>query len=362
MSQTIKSTGFKIMVVDDNVTNLNIARKALERLYDVLLIPSGEKALEILKRLTPDLILLDIEMPGLNGFEIIEKLKGSPPPTCDIPVIFVTGKNDSASEFAGLNLGAVDYIAKPFSVPLLQKRVELHLKLATQQRQLLDYSTNLEGMVQDKIRDMAELQYSIVHVMADMVEKRDGTTGEHLLRTREFIKLLIESVVEEGIYSDELSDVEPELYAHASQMHDVGKISISDSILLKPGKLTAEEFEIIKTHTVIGARSLDYATASVNEAQFLEIASEFARSHHEKWDGSGYPSGLSGEDIPLTGRLMAIVDVYDAIISKRPYKPSMTHEQAVDIIISDSGTHFDPKLVKVFERIAPHFKVIAQTY
>ncbi len=351
----------KIMVVDDNITNLNIARKALESLYDVILIPSGEKAVSILERLTPQLILLDIEMPGLSGFEVIEQIKKLPPPASKIPVIFVTGRNDATSEFDGLNLGAVDYIIKPFSVPLLQKRVELHLKLADQQKQLKDYSTNLEKMVEAKIRENTELQYSIVHVLADMVEKRDGTTGEHLLRTRSFIELLTASCVEESIYP-ELQNVDPGLYAHASQMHDVGKISIPDSILLKPGKLTPEEYEVIKTHTVIGSKALTHASDNVADTIFLELSSMFALTHHEKWDGTGYPNSLAGEDIPLIGRLMAIVDVYDAITSERPYKKAFSHEEAVDIITKDSGTHFDPKIVEVFVKISDQFKEISDTY
>ncbi len=354
-------TKMKIMVVDDNVTNLNIARKALESIYDVILIPSGEKAVSILERLTPQLILLDIEMPGLSGFEVIKLIKKLPPPASKIPIIFVTGRNDTTSEFDGLNLGAVDYIIKPFSVPLLQKRVELHLKLAEQQKQLKDYSTNLEKMVEAKIRENTKLQYSIVHVLADMVEKRDGSTGEHLLRTRSFIKLLTTRCIEEGIYP-ELQDVDPELYAHASQMHDVGKISIPDSILLKPGKLTPEEFDIIKTHTLIGSKALSHASDNIDDAIFLELSSMFAGTHHEKWDGTGYPNGLKGEEIPLIGRLMAIVDVYDAITSERPYKKAFSHEEAVNIIVGDSGTHFDPKLVEVFTKIADQFKEISNTY
>ncbi len=350
----------RIMVVDDNVTNLNIARKALEDEYNVMLIPSGEKALEVLNKIQPDLILLDIEMPGLDGFAVINRIKAMAAPTCDIPVIFLTAKAEAESEFEGLNLGALDYIIKPFSVPLLLKRVELHLKLAKQQKELLRYSNNLEEMVQDKTKDIIELQYAIVYVMADMVERRDGSTGGHLSRTRRFMKELLDEVVDKGMHTELLEGIDNEMYAHACQMHDVGKISIQDGILLKPGKLTADEFEIMKQHAAMGADAIINALNSIKDAMFLEVAAEFANTHHEKWDGSGYPNGLKGDEIPITGRLMAIVDVYDALISERPYKSAMSHEKAIEIIKNDSGTHFDPALVEVFLGIADKFKVIAQ--
>ncbi len=352
----------RIMVIDDNVTNLNIARMALEELYEVILIPSGEKALKLFEKITPDLILLDVDMPGMNGFDVITKIKESPSPTKDIPVIFVTAKDDNKSEFEGLNLGAVDYITKPFSFPLLLKRVELHLALVKQQRELHNYSQNLEKMVDEKTKVISELQYAIVHVLSDMVERRDGSTGGHLIRTQHYLKVLLEAVQKECIYPDELSDIDVNLFLHASQLHDVGKMSIPDNILLKPGKLTPEEFEIMKKHTTLGENAIRYAMSSVQEKKFLEIAASFAGSHHEKWNGTGYPRGYFERQIPIEGRLMAIVDVYDALISERPYKKPFTHEKAVGIIEEDSGTHFDPLLINVFLKIADTFKTIAQTY
>ncbi len=348
----------KIIVVDDNVTNLNIVRKALEDQYDLVLVPSGEKALAILAKVNPDLILLDIEMPDMDGFEVIERIKKMPHPITEVPVIFLTARDDTRTEFEGLDLGAVDYIIKPFSFPLLLKRVELHLKLAQQQKELQNYSTNLEGMVREKTLLITQLQYAIVHGLADMVEKRDGNTGGHLARTREYLKELITKTIEEGIYP-ELNDIDVELYAHASQMHDVGKISTPDSILLKEGKLTAEEFSIMQKHTLVGSEAIRSSMKDIQDAEFLLVAAEFALSHHEKWNGTGYPNKLKGEEIPLIGRLMAIVDVYDALISQRPYKNAFSHEQAVEIVIESSGTHFDPKLVEVFSHIADTFKEIS---
>ncbi len=350
----------KIMIVDDNVTNLNIARKALDELYDVVLIPNGEKALAILAKVRPDIILLDVDMPGLSGFDVIKEIKKMPVPICDIPVIFVTAKGDMNSEFEGLNLGAVDYIIKPFSFPLLQKRVELHVKLAYQQNELQNYSNNLEKMVKEKTSAITEMQYAVVHALSDLVEKRDGSTGGHIYRTRTFMKILIDSVKQQNVYSEEMQNIDAELYAHASQMHDVGKISISDSILFKEGRLTEDEFNIMKKHTIIGEQAISYSMRDVQDFEFLRVAAEFAKTHHEKWNGTGYPLGLKEKEIPISGRLMAIVDVYDALISVRPYKPAMRHEQAVDIILKDCGTHFDPELVSVFMTVADTFKEISQ--
>lgn len=343
----------QIMIIDDNVTNLNIARMALESQYDLLLIPSGEKALKLFERNTPDLILLDVDMPGMDGFEVIKRIKESSYPVRNTPVIFVTAKDDSDSEFDGLNLGAVDYITKPFSFPLLRKRVELHL-------QLQQYSQYLEKMVADKTKVITELQYSIVHVLSDMVERRDGSTGGHLLRTRDYLRVLLAEVQSQGLYHDELKDVDEEQFVQAAQLHDVGKISIPDSILLKKGRLTPPEFDVMKTHTTLGEEAIRYAMSSVQEKKFLEIAASFAGTHHERWDGTGYPRALRERQIPITGRLMAIVDVYDALISERPYKRPLPPDAARDIILDERGTHFDPLLVDVFERVTELFKVIAQ--
>lgn len=342
----------QIMIIDDNVTNLNVARTALEKDYYVLLIPSGEKALKLFERVTPDLILLDVDMPGMNGFEVIKQIKHSPHPVRTVPVIFLTAKDDSSSEFDGLNLGAVDYITKPFSFPLLLKRIELHL-------QLQRYSQSLEKMVEEKTRVITELQYSIVHVLSDMVERRDGSTGGHLIRTQQYLKVLLDEVRKQRLYGDELKDVDDYMFTQASQLHDVGKMSIPDSILLKAGRLTPGEFEIMKTHTTLGEEAIRYAMSGVQEKKFLEIAASFAGTHHERWDGGGYPRALKANKIPIEGRLMSIVDVYDALISERPYKKPFTHREAKEIIINERGTHFDPLLVDVFEMVSEVFGRIA---
>lgn len=345
----------QIMIIDDNVTNLNIARRALESRYEVLLIPSGEKALRLFERITPDLILLDVDMPEMNGFEVISRIKQSPYPVRNVPVIFVTAKSDSESEYDGLNLGAVDYITKPFSFPLLLKRVELHL-------QLQQYSHNLEKMVEEKTKVISELQYAIVRVMSDMVERRDGSTGHHLMRTQSYLRVLLEEVRKQKIYVDELCDMDEDLYLNASQLHDIGKMSIPDRILLKAGKLSEEEFEVMKTHAELGEEAIRCAMAGVQEIKFMEIAASFAGTHHERWDGRGYPRGLQERAIPIEGRLMAIVDVYDALISERPYKPPIPHETAKRMILQECGTHFDPLLIQVFDKVAGVFQSVAHSH
>lgn len=345
----------QIMVIDDNVSNLNLARMVLEQEYDVLLIPSGEKALRLLEHITPDLILLDVDMPNMNGFQVIQLIKQAPQPLCSVPVIFLTGKNDSNSEYLGLNAGAVDYIRKPFSKALLLKRVELHL-------QLQHYSWHLEKMVEEKTKVIAGLQYSIVQVMSDLVERRDGSTGGHLIRTQKYLQILLTEVKKCGIYREELSRIDEDLYIRASQLHDIGKISIPDSILLKEGKLSPQEFEVMKCHTTLGEDAIRSAMSGVEETEFLEIAAAFAGTHHEHWDGTGYPCALREREIPIEGRLMAIVDVYDALVSERPYKRPFPCDVAKDIILEGAGTHFDPLLISVFEKVSDLFQTVAQNY
>ncbi len=344
----------KIMIVDDNVTNLSIARKALDEDYGVILIKDGKIALAEIPNTNPDLILLDVDMPGMSGFEVMQKIKTElTEPYKSIPVIFLTAKDDGGSEFQGLNLGAVDYVRKPFSAALLKKRVELHLKLHS-------YNTNLQNMVKDQITHIEELQYAVVYSMSEMVERRDHTTGGHIARTSKYLKALMQKLIEDSPYSSQLAEVDMNMYVHAAQMHDVGKISISDQILLKEGKLTEEEYEIMKQHTYFGGDILESSVKDIRNFPFLETAALFALSHHEKWNGTGYPNGLKGENIPICGRMLAIADAYDAIISKRPYKAAKKHKEAVEIIVSDSGEHFDPVMVKAFVAVADEFEEISK--
>jgi putative two-component system response regulator len=348
-----------IFLVDDNMSNLTTGKTMLKDHYDVFSIPSGNKLFEILEKVRPDLILLDIEMPQMNGYSAIKKLK-SEQNTRDIPVIFLTARGDPGSELEGLSLGAIDYISKPFSPPLLLKRLENHLLIRNQQIALKDYNDNLQQMVQKRTRQVVELQNSILNTIAEMVEFRDDITGGHIERTQSYLKLLVDKLLLERIYWNEVSTWNLEFLISSAQLHDVGKIAISDAILNKPGKLTPEEFEIMKRHASIGEAAIEGIMKTSSENDFLQHAKIYAGTHHEKWDGSGYPRGLKNTDIPLQGRLMAIADVYDALIAIRPYKQPFSPRQAEEIILEGREKHFDPTLVELFQDMAAQFAQIAE--
>jgi putative two-component system response regulator len=303
--------------------------------------------LKILEKNIPDLILLDVEMPEMNGYEVIKVMKGKAE-TAQIPVIFLTAKSDGESELEGLSLGAIDYIFKPFSPLLLLKRIENHLLLES-------HKHNLQKMVDAKTKTVVELQNPILKTMAELVEFRDNITGEHIGRTQRYLDVLLNAILKNGLYEDEISKWNMSLVLQSAQLHDVGKIAIKDGILQKPGKLTDDEFEQIKFHTIFGERVINKIKESTTEQEFMEYARIFAISHHEKWNGNGYPGKLKGEEIPLLGRIMAIADVYDALVSERPYKKSFSHDEAVEIIKKDSGSHFDPKIVEVFLSVTDDF-------
>jgi putative two-component system response regulator len=349
----------KIFLVDDNMTNLTTGKTMLKAWYDIFSIPSGAKLFEILEKVMPDLILLDIEMPEMNGYDAIKRLKAEKK-TRDIPVIFLTARNDPGSELEGLNLGAIDYVSKPFSPPLLLKRLENHLLIRNQQTALKDYNDNLQRMVQKKTRQVVELQNSILNTVTEMVEFRDDITGGHIERTQSYLKLLVDKLLVEKIYWEEVSTWNLEFLIPSAQLHDVGKIAISDAILNKPGKLTTEEFEIMKKHASIGEAAIEGIMKTTTDHDFLHHAKIFAGAHHEKWDGSGYPRGLKNFAIPLQGRLMAIADVYDALIALRPYKQPLIPQEAERIILEGREKHFDPVLTDLFRELSPRFARIAE--
>ncbi|MDR3278333.1 MAG: response regulator [Oscillospiraceae bacterium] len=343
-----------ILVVDDNMTNLTMGKEILKEQYKVFPIPSAEIMFDLLESLTPDMILLDIEMPEMNGYEAIEILKKNPK-WAEIPVIFLTAKTDEGSEFEGLSLGAIDYVHKPFSAPLLLKRIENHLVSELQKRQLKEFNDNLAELVRRKTQEVFDLQNAVLSTVADLVEFRDDVTGGHVSRTQRYLKMLLDEMIRENVYSDEISQWDMNHLLPSAQLHDVGKIAISDLILNKPGKLTAAEFEIMKTHAIVGVEAIKRIQSNAAGQIFLHHAKLIAGTHHEKWDGSGYPLGLHGAGIPLEGRLMAIADVYDALVSPRPYKAPFPAEEARRIIEEGSGAHFDPILVKVFANVADDF-------
>jgi len=353
-----------IFLVDDDLTNLTIGYNALSKLYDVVTLNSGERLLKTLEKRIPDLILLDVDMPVMDGYETIRRIKANDA-FAFIPVVFLTAKNDGESELEGLSLGAIDYIVKPFSPPLLRKRIEVHLliesqkiELTSQKNELINFNLNLQEIVNEKTHAVLELQNAVLRTMAELVECRDDITGGHIERTQSYLRIMIEGMWQYGLYWDEVSQWDAELVLQSAQMHDVGKIAIEDAILRKPGKLTEEEFEKIKGHAEFGGKVIERIKLSTASHEFLEHAMIFAGAHHEKWDGTGYPNGLTGKNIPLQGRIMAIADVYDALVSERPYKKAFSHQKAVDIITKDSGTHFDPALIDLFLEVSDEFEKV----
>ena len=348
-----------IMLVDDDETSLAMGKEILEDRYTIYPISSGEKFFEIIKKVYPDLILLDIEMPNMDGYEVIKRLKKFAD-TAEIPVIFLTARDDPGNELEGLSLGAIDYIAKPFSPPLLVQRIENHLLIMSQRKELKRYNQSLREMVDEQTREIKNLQNAVLNTIAEVVEFRDDMSGGHIERILRYLRIMISNLQERALYQEEVSGWDVELLISAAQMHDVGKICISESILNKQGKLNPEEYGEIKKHPAFGLMIIDKIRQLIGEHTFLSYASVIADAHHERWDGTGYPEGLKGEDIPLAGRLMAIADVYDALVSVRPYKQPMGPAEAAAEIIRASGTAFDPVLVDVFKTLADDCAVIAE--
>ncbi|GMO27969.1 MAG: two-component system response regulator [Termitinemataceae bacterium] len=353
------STKSVIMLVDDNLTNLTMGKNILKDQYNIYPLNSASMLFELIDNVVPDLILLDIEMPEMDGFETIKKLKANPA-TADIPVFFLTSKSDPKSELEGFNLGAADYISKPFSPPLLLKRIENQLIIVSQTKKLKDYNDNLQSKVDEKTKQVLELQNAILRTVAELVEFRDDANSGHIERTQKYLQILIRKMVEKKVYSEEISQWDLNFLIPAAQLHDVGKIAISDILLNKPNKFSKEEFELMKKHTIFGVAAIKEIEKQTKENAFLYHAKIFAGTHHEKWDGTGYPRGLKGTAIPLQGRIMAIADVYDALISSRPYKAPISIGVAERIIVGSAGTHFDPVLVDVFKQVANQFSEIAR--
>lgn len=349
-----------VLVVDDTPDNLTLMSGLLKDRYRVKVAPNGEKALKIVQGdQRPDLILLDIMMPGLSGYEVCEILKKEPT-TRDIPIIFLTAMSATEDEKKGLELGAVDFITKPVNPPIVLARVatQLHVKAAADF--LKDQNTYLEQEVAKRTRELADIQDVTILAMASLAETRDNDTGNHIRRTQHYVKLLAAQLKHHPRFSHILSDQAIDTLFKSAPLHDIGKVGIPDRILLKPGKFEPEEFEIMKTHCKLGRDAIIHAEDQLGlEVGFLKCAKEIAYSHQEKWDGSGYPEGLSGEAIPISARLMAVADVYDALISRRVYKEGMPHAKAVDIILEGRGSHFDPDVADAFVALADDFHAVA---
>lgn len=348
-----------IFLVDDDITNLTIGKKALMGTYNVFTLNSGQTALNMLENLTPDIILLDVNMPDMDGYQVISKLKSNEA-TADIPVVFLTALSNEEEELKGFSLGAIDYITKPFSTPLLLKRLEVHLLVESQKKELLKFNTQLTKLVADKTRTVEDLKNAILSTMAELVEYRDAITGGHIIRTQRYLRILLNAMHDANVYTSEISEYDEDLIIQSCQLHDIGKISVTDAILNKPARLTEDEFELMKSHALSGEKVILRLKEKAKDSEFLEYARIFAVAHHEKWDGSGYPHGLAQTNIPLLGRMMAIADVYDALVEARPYKPAFPHEKAVNIMLEGRGAQFDPQLIDVFSKIHEEFERISK--
>lgn len=352
-----------VLVIDDTPDNLVLMNSLLADLYQVKVANSGARGLRIASSVpAPDLILLDIMMPEMDGYAVCAELKADAR-THDIPVIFLTALSDSEDEQHGLDLGAVDYLTKPISPPIVLARIKNHLALKTHADFLRDKNAFLEREVAKRTAEVMAIQDVTILAMASLAETRDSDTGNHIRRTQHYVAALARQLQAHPRFVHYLTEANIVTLFKSAPLHDIGKVGIPDRILLKPGRLTPEEFEVMKSHTTLGRDAIEHAEQSLGvQVSFLTCAKEIALSHQEKWDGSGYPQGLVGDAIPIAARLMAIADVYDALISRRVYKAPMSHEQAVEIIIAGRGQHFDPDIADAFVEIQDVFREIALRY
>ncbi|MBW7833709.1 MAG: two-component system response regulator [Simplicispira suum] len=349
-----------VLVVDDTPDNLVFMSSLLGEHYRVKVANSGARALKAAQAApVPDLVLLDIMMPDMDGYEVCRQLKADDA-TRDIPVIFLTARADTEDERKGFALGAVDYVTKPISPPIVLARVQTHLALKATADFLRDKSAYLEREVALRTLEVQAIQDVTIMAMASLAETRDDETGNHVRRTQLYVKVLAERLRSHPRFEGVLSSRMIELLYKSAPLHDIGKIGVADYLLLKPGKLTESEFETVKQHSRLGRKAIESAERRLGmRVPFLNVAKEMAGSHHERWDGAGYPEGLAGDAIPMPARLMSLADVYDAIISQRVYKSAGTHEQACVAIVKGRGTQFDPDMVDAFIDVAEEFRSIA---
>ncbi|WP_366940554.1 ATP-binding protein [uncultured Rhodospira sp.] len=356
--------GPRVLVVDDEAVNLRVISETLRDRCFVETVNDGPTALARLARdPLPDLVLLDAMMPGLDGFAVCRGIKADPR-TEDVPVIFITAMTQVETEMRGLAAGAVDYVTKPISPGVLLARVNTHLSLCEARRALADRNRDLEHRVEERTHQLTTTQDVTIRALASLAETRDNETGNHIRRTQHYVRVLAEALADHPRFAAVLDDETIDLLFKSAPLHDIGKVGIPDSILLKPDRLTDDEMEIMKTHAALGRDALRAAAngGGPNQTDFLRLACDIAGGHHEKWDGTGYPDGLSGEAIPFAARLMAVADVYDALISARCYKPAFPHEKAVAIIREGRGTQFDPAVADAFLARADSFAAIAARY
>jgi putative two-component system response regulator len=358
-----------VLIVDDERVNLDLMVELLRPHYRTLVATNGEQAVKrAFAEPRHDLLLLDVMMPGMDGYEVCRRLKADPA-TRGIPVIFVTAMSEVGDETKGFALGAVDYITKPISPPIVEARVKAHLENKHARDFIEDRNRVLQGMVLERTRELAATQDATILSMATLAETRDPETGHHLQRTQGYVRSLAVRLQAHPRFRDELDDHTIDLLFKSAPLHDIGKVGVPDCILRKPGKLDPDEYTEMKRHVLFGYEAIVateklLAAASVSSAAatFLRYAREIARCHHEKWDGSGYPDGMGGDDIPLAARLMSMADVYDALRSQRVYKPAYPHERAVAEIRAGRGTFFDPDVVDAFCALSDEFVAIAKSH
>jgi putative two-component system response regulator len=351
-----------VLIVDDTPDNIVFLSSLLRDSYRVLAATSGPKVLEIIESgIIPDIILLDIVMPDMDGYEVCRLLKENPK-SSEVPVLFLTSRSDVEDERRGFELGAVDFITRPVSSYIVKARLTTQLEIKASRDFLRDKSAYLAQEVERRVRENLTIQDVAMVALGSLAETRDNETGEHIKRTQRYMEILARELKDNPHFEPDFANGAQDLMIKSAPLHDIGKVGIPDSILLKPGSLTDAEFAIMKTHTTLGHDAIMRAEKLVDSTDsFLRFARDIAYTHHEKWDGTGYPRGISGTDIPVAGRLMAIADVYDALISKRIYKGPMTQEAAAAIIIDGAGTQFDPEIVDAFCRCRDQMAAIAQT-
>jgi len=349
-----------VLIVDDEPTNLHVLSDVLRSSYRVRVANSGAAALRaVATPPRPDLIVLDVMMPDMGGYEVLQRIR-SEPPMADVPVLFLTALADAASEERGLELGAADYLTKPIRPAIVRARVRAQLDLKLARDVMRDHNAYLEAEIERRLEEIERIEHASIRALAHLAETRDTDTGVHIRRTQRFVAVLAEGLRDHPRFAAQLDERTVDLLVRSSPLHDIGKVGIPDSILLKPGPLTPEEWAVMQRHTVLGAHALEQAEADVGKpVAFLPLAREIARSHHERWDGSGYPDGLAGESIPVAARLMAVADVFDALISERVYKAAMPLPAARQVILDGRGTHFDPAVVDAFEAAYEMFEAIA---
>jgi putative two-component system response regulator len=345
---------FKVLIVDDSAINLNILSEALCSYYDISIAKNGKKALDLISQSMPDLILLDIQMPEMDGYKVCRILKNNPR-TSDISIIFITSMGKAEDEEKGLALGAVDFITKPFNVNLVKARIDIHLELKL-------HRNKLEDLVEKRTKQLELAQEAVIMSLVSLAEFRNMETGLHIKRTQYYVQLLAEKLRNRREYTKINNHLLIKLLYKSAPLHDIGKVGIPDSILLKPKKLSFEERELMKTHVVKGVQAIESAEKIIGKISFLRYAKEIILTHHERWDGTGYPNRLQGKQIPITGRIMAVADVYDALTTKRVYKDKISHKEAMKVIIEEKGRHFAPEVVDALLELQNDFLKIRKNF